>query len=283
MIRPRIAVGTSVVATHYDDLDQFYLKIWGEHVHHGLWFTGQEDSSTAVLQLSRYVAEQANIESGTKVCDVGCGYGATARLLASEYGAQVTALTITPSQYEYAVAQSTHICNPQFLLRNWLENGLDSDSYDAVIAIESTEHMPDLKHFFLESARVLKSEGRLVVCAWLTNERPLRWQVLHLLEPICREGRLVGMGSESDYRRLFKEVGLELVSLVDVSRQVRRTWLLCIARTLRSIALDPETRRFLLNRRQKNRVFALTLFRLWLAYYVGAMRYVVFTATKPSA
>ena len=31
-------------ASHYDDLDQFYREIWGEHVHHGVWFTGKESA-----------------------------------------------------------------------------------------------------------------------------------------------------------------------------------------------------------------------------------------------
>jgi len=36
---------------------------------------------------------------------------------------------------------------------------LDSESFDAVIAIESTEHMADLGAFFAEAARVLRPGG----------------------------------------------------------------------------------------------------------------------------
>ena len=49
----------------------------------------------ATRRLIEVVAGEAGIESGSAVCDVGCGYGGTARMLYREYGAEVTALTIS--------------------------------------------------------------------------------------------------------------------------------------------------------------------------------------------
>jgi len=46
----------------------------------------------AVRELVRQVAFEAGIVRGSHVCDVGCGYGATARMLESEYGAEVVGL-----------------------------------------------------------------------------------------------------------------------------------------------------------------------------------------------
>ena len=37
MIIPLESMGLASVADHYDELDDFYREIWGEHVHHGLW------------------------------------------------------------------------------------------------------------------------------------------------------------------------------------------------------------------------------------------------------
>jgi tocopherol O-methyltransferase len=36
----------------------------------------------------------------------------------------------------------------------------------------------------------------------------------------------------------------------------------------------------LLDPKNDNRIFALTMLRLWLAYDTGAMRYVIFSATR---
>ena len=45
---------------------------------------------------------------------------------------------------------------------------------------------------------------------------------------------------------------------------------------------EPSYRRFLLRAPSADRIFALTLVRLWLAYRGGAMRYVLFVARKPA-
>jgi tocopherol O-methyltransferase len=265
------------VASHYDELDPFYRSLWGEHVHHGLWETGRESPLEAVAALSRHVAKRAMIKRGDRVCDVGCGYGATARLLGSEYGARVTGITISPKQHAAAAAAG----GAEFVLGDWLENDFPGECFDAVIAIESTEHLPDVARGIVEMARVLIPGGRLVICAWMAGPAPRAWERMHLLEPICREGRLVGMGNEADYRRWIADAGLQLEATDDLSRQVRRTWPICIWRTLTGFFRDPQLRRFLLDDHERNRVFALTLLRIWIAYLTGALRYTVFTAAKP--
>ncbi len=90
-----IAFDPADVAAHYDELDGFYREFWGEHVHHGVWITGRETPQEATRRLVSLVAEQAVVRDGSDVCDVGCGYGATARMLVADYGARVTALTIS--------------------------------------------------------------------------------------------------------------------------------------------------------------------------------------------
>jgi tocopherol O-methyltransferase len=282
MIEPRAAMTRTAVAAHYDDLDRFYRELWGEHLHHGLWRTGRESPEEAARQLTALVAGRAGVGPGDRVCDVGCGYGGTARVLAQEHGAAVTGLTISRAQYDYAVALDPAADNPAYLLRDWAENGLEPGSFDAVIAVESTEHMPDKAGFFAEAARVLRPGGRLVVCAWLTAPDPGRLGVRHLLEPICREGRLFGMGTADDYRRLAAEAGFGAVDVEDLSRQVKKTWPVCVVRTLKGLARRPEYRRFLVQGGSADRVFALTLFRIWAAYELGLMRYGLLTAVKPA-
>lgn len=267
------------VASHYDELDPYYRSLWGQHVHHGLWETGRESAEEAVLAMSHRVAERARITAGQRVCDVGCGYGGTARLLAEDYGARVTGVTVSKCQYEGALALGGD--NPTFVLQDWMANEFPSESFDAVIAIESTEHLPDVAHGIQEMARVLVPGGRLVICAWMAGPDPDPWEVRHLLEPICREGCLVGMGNEADYRRWLAGAGLSLESAEDMSRQVRRTWPICIRRTIVGFFKDATLRRYLLQDHGRNRVFAITLLRIWIAYMTGAMRYVIFTAVKP--
>lgn len=280
MITPRAPLAPDATARHYDQLDRFYRELWGEHLHHGLWTTGRETPEQAVVAMARLVAERAGVRSGMQVCDVGCGYGATARLLAREYGARVTALTIAPAQHAYATSLARRPGDPRYVLCDWLANGLPAAAFDAAIAIESTEHMADKARCMAELARVLHPGGRAVVCAWLSADAPSRAQGRWLLEPICHEGRLPGLATEAEYRALLEGAGLVVERAEDVSARVRRTWPTCIRRLVAALAREPSYRRFLLGRANTDRVFALTLPRLWAAYATGAMRYVIFTARR---
>ena len=46
-----------------------------------------------------------------------------------------------------------------------------------------------------------------MICAWLATDRPTRWQIDHLLEPICYEGGLPSMGDAGDYRTMAAAAG----------------------------------------------------------------------------
>jgi tocopherol O-methyltransferase len=284
VITANCALTSSEVADHYDELDQFYRDIWGDHVHHGLWLTGRESHREATLQLVRHVAARAHIGPTTppaRVCDIGCGYGATARMLAADFGAQVTGVTLSPAQASYA---ETHPApGVSILLGDWLQNPLDTAAFDAAIAIESTEHMPDLAGFFRQAARVLRPGGRLVVCAWLAHPRATSTQRKHLLEPACREGRMAHLGTFAEYRTLFEQNGFTLETEEDVSQQVKRTWPLCALGFLTRLVKQPRYLKFLVNKHSRNRVFALTIFRIWLAFETGALRYGILTGVKQEA
>jgi tocopherol O-methyltransferase len=280
MIKPSRPLAAGVVADHYQELDRLYREVWGEHVHHGLWRTGRETPHEAVEQLIAFVAEQAGIERGDRVCDIGSGYGASARYVARKFDAKVTALTIVPAQHAYAEATKPEGGNPRYLLRDWLENGLSSGSFDAAYAIESTEHMEDKARAFAEAHRVLKPGGRFAICAWIAAEHARPWQRRHLLEPICREGRLPGMGTETDYRELLADAGFEVEAATDVTREVRGTWGICLRGAVKKFFGDAATRSFMFNAASRNRVFVVTMARIWLAYRTGAMRYLVFRSRR---
>jgi tocopherol O-methyltransferase len=282
VIVPRTAFDARAVARHYDALDAFYREVWGEHVHHGLFTRGDEPPEEAAEALTRKVAEAARLQPGARVCDVGCGYGATARWLAEHAGAHVTGLTLSPSQAAYALAQPVPdgAPPPEILVRDWLRNDLPHARFDAVVAIESTTHMPERPRVFSEMARVLKPGGRLVACVWMTAEAPKGWAVKHLLEPICREGRLAGMGSAKENRAWIEAAGLTVEREEELSGEVARTWTVCLRRVAGRLLRDRRYRRFLLDATEGDRLFALTLLRIRLAYATGAMRYGFFVARK---
>ena len=271
MIVPKQPQTAAAVAAHYDELDGFYREIWGEHVHHGYWATGRETPEQAVEALVTLLAERLRLTAAQHVCDIGCGYGATARFIAARHAVNVTGVTISQAQLRQAeVAWQSGVCIQQ---RDWLANDFPACHFDRAYAVESSEHMADKQRFFNESFRTLKPGGLLVICAWLAADRPGEAAVRHLLEPICREGRLPSMGTEADYVALAQKAGFRLVSAEDLSDRVRRTWWICVRRALGGLITRPRYLRFLLNRSATNRVFAITLLRIMIAYRTRSMRY----------
>ena len=279
MIEPRLPSSPEAVAQHYDRLDAFYRDLWGNAVHHGLWMTGRETPAEAADALTRRVVDAVSPARGMQVCDVGCGYGAISHALA-DAGALVSGLTLSEAQASVARMSSAN-GNPTFLVRDWLDNRLASASFDAVVAVESTTHMPERQRAFDELARVLKPGGRLVLCVWMTSEAPTRWQTRHLLEPICSEGRLAGLGTATENHQWITNAGLEVDLEEDWSHRVARTWTVVARRVATGLVADSRIRQFISDATETDRIFALTVARLRLAFAVGAMRYGFFAARKP--
>jgi tocopherol O-methyltransferase len=283
VIASRVKIRGADIAQHYDALDSFYREIWGEHVHHGLWRSGAESLDEAVDQLTEFIAEEAALAPGDRVCDIGCGYGSTAQWLVTKCGVDVTAITISPAQHAVAVERNAGRTNPRFLVGDWLNNDLPAASFDTAVAIESSEHMPDKAAFFTQAQRVLRGGGRLVVSGWLTREAPSPREQRWLLEPICRESHMPTLGTKREYLRFAEEAGFQLVRFQDLTRQITRTWPRMVRTFVFHLLRCPASLRILLTAKGDNRVFALTIARLCLAFRTGALRYGVFTLTKAGA
>jgi tocopherol O-methyltransferase len=281
VIIPRKPQCPEAVAAHYDRLDPFYREIWGEHIHHGYWLEGRESPAEAAEAMVELVATRLRLAGGQQVCDIGCGYGATAQRLATMHGVSVTGLTISAAQHAVAQRRVVSRGSLAFHLEDWVDNTLGSASFDRAYAIESTEHMEDKQRAFSQAFRVLRPGGYLIVCAWLASPAPAAWQVRHLLEPICQEGRLPGMGDEADYAEMLWGAGFTMLDCEDISRHVARTWWVCLRRAATRLIADDRYRRFLRNRGERDRIFALTMVRLLAAYRTGALRYCLLTARRP--
>lgn len=274
------APSAAAVGAHYDALDGWYRRLWGEHVHHGLWERGDETPAEATRALAERVVALARVGPDDRVLDVGCGYGGTARLLAREHGAQVLGVTVSRAQHAYAIA-ATNGAGPQYLLGDWLRLEVAPARFDAVVAVESLAHMADRPAALARMARALKPGGRLVVCDWLAAARARGgWRERALLAPVCLHGRMPPLATAPEHAAALRAAGLELESFEDRSRQVARTWPLVAARTARVVLTDPAARAFLAGHASERR-FALTLPRLAAAYATRALVYGVFVARRP--
>ncbi|MFB6240432.1 MAG: cyclopropane-fatty-acyl-phospholipid synthase family protein, partial [Gemmatimonadota bacterium] len=182
--------GATDVARHYDELDAWYRRLWGEQLHHGMWEADPQSPDVAARRLTSRLVAALEVGPGDRVVDVGCGYGATAAQIAEETGARVTGVTVSPKQHRRARRRAEEVPDLTFLLGDWLDNPLPDGRFDAAVACESLSHMASLPGAIAEIHRVLRPGGRAVVAAWTANTEADRWQRRLLLRPICEEGRL---------------------------------------------------------------------------------------------
>jgi tocopherol O-methyltransferase len=200
-------------------------------------------------------------------------------MLVERFGADVTGFTISEAQYRYAVAHESD--RLKFVRRDWLDNRVPEESFDALVSIECASHIKDKYRWMSEMHRTLRPGGRVAFTAWLCHPHAAAWQRRHLLEPICREGRLAGLATLDEYRHIAEASGFLVVHGECISRAVSRTWSICARRLITGLITQPRYVKVLFDRSNANRIFALTLFRIMAAYRCGAMQYGLFGLRKP--
>jgi MPBQ/MSBQ methyltransferase len=181
------------VATSYDQwtedgILEFY---WGEHIHLGHYGAPPRRKNFLAAKAD-FVHEMVRwggldqLPAGTTVLDVGCGIGGSSRILAKEYGFDVTGITISPQQVQRAQELTPADLSARFLVDDAMSLSFPDASFDVVWSIEAGPHMPDKAVFAKELLRVLKPGGILVVADW--NQRDDRQKPLNFWEqPVMRQ------------------------------------------------------------------------------------------------
>ena len=95
------------ISHHYDLGNEFY-RLWLDDTmtySSALFKSGQEPLEKAQAQKYSSMVDLMGVKPGDHVLEIGCGWGGFAEYAAAERGLQVTALTISQAQHDYAVAR----------------------------------------------------------------------------------------------------------------------------------------------------------------------------------
>jgi tocopherol O-methyltransferase len=215
---------TEEIREHYNDFAWVYRTYWGEHIHHGLFRNGNETPRQAQELLIRHCAGLVQVRPGMKVADVGCGHGATARLLAREYGCEVLGLTISESQFKNATKGAQALPDPsavRFELADAENFVFPAAHFDVVWNMESSEHFFDKPAYFRKSAATLKPGGALMLAAWTGSMRQ------GLIRKIAEVFLCPELLTTEECAAQIRRAGLRVLHAEEVGPQVARTWDLC--------------------------------------------------------
>lgn len=215
------------VREHYDRISPYYHSLWGEHIHHGYWISGDESKETAQVQLIEHLAQSAGIPPGARILDIGCGFGASSLYLARKYGAEATGITISPVQVEMAnKAAAIAGENAKFLLMDAEAMTFDQ-SFDVVWSVESISHYQDIPKFFASAAKLLRPGGTVAITDWfkrkgLTPREHKKF--FHELE----HGMMVELQTMEDYAGYMVAARLEVVRNEVLNKTCAKTWDFCL-------------------------------------------------------
>ena len=155
------------IAHHYDIGNSFY-QAWLDPTmtySSAVFDSETDDLTTAQLNKYKRLAELADIQSGDRVLEIGCGWGGFAKFVSQHIGAHVTGITISQAQLAYAKAS---------LAEAGLQNKVDlklmdyrdlQGRFDKIVSIEMFEAVGQAywSVYFDTISRMLKSGGRAVI------------------------------------------------------------------------------------------------------------------------
>ena len=178
-IKARKFISSTTVASAYDAWteDKLLERLWGEHIHLGFYPSNKRniDFRNAKVQFVHELVKWSGLDKlpkGSRILDVGCGIGGSSRILAKNYGFNVTGITISPAQVKRARDLTPLGLNCNFQVMDALDLKFEDGSFDAIWSVEAGAHMIDKSKFADEMLRTLRPGGYLALADW--NSRDLR-------------------------------------------------------------------------------------------------------------
>lgn len=154
-------------AAHYDRVIEPWDLLLGADLHYGVFDAGNEPLPVATNALTQRMIDAANLSAGLDVLDVGCGSGAPACRLATEYDVSVLGISTSAVSVQSATnraVESGLAEQARFEVRDGTDTGLPDLSFDRVWVLEASHLMRHKDRLLADAARVLRPGGLLVLC-----------------------------------------------------------------------------------------------------------------------
>src|SRR5690606_20822647 len=164
------------IHAHYDLGNAFY-QLWLDPSmnYSSAWFQGDHQSDLTQAQHAkvRRALRSAGVRPGSRVLEIGCGWGALAEMAASQFQARVTGVTLSSEQLAFArtrmliagIAQKTDL-----RLQDYRD--IQDEPFDAICSIEMVEAVGKAywPSYFGAVARLLKRGGRACIESIVIDE-----------------------------------------------------------------------------------------------------------------
>lgn len=147
---------------HYDlGNDLFERMLDSTMCYSCAYWKDTDDLHQAQLNKLDLAARKLGLEPGMKVLDIGCGWGSFAYHAATHYGCEVTGITISREQAEYARGRCKDL-PVEIILEDYRDL---TGEYDRIVSIGMFEHVghKNYRTYFEAAKKLLKPDGLFVL------------------------------------------------------------------------------------------------------------------------
>lgn len=155
------------------------------------------------------LAAVAQLESSTRVLDVGCGIGGPARYLASTFGCKVTGVDLSPGFIDaanYLTARCALSDRVTFQVEDALHLPFEDEAFDVVFLQHVAMNIEDRPALYAEVRRILKPGGRFA-----TYDLALRDGDVVYPAPWARDASTSFLLSEGDTRTMLEQAAFRVI------------------------------------------------------------------------
>jgi cyclopropane-fatty-acyl-phospholipid synthase len=204
------------ISFHYDLGNRFYASWLDQSMTYSSAYYGDETNDLYEAQQKKYarMAELAGVTKDSHVLEVGCGWGGFAEHAAAEYGARVTAITISQEQYDFARTRIENAGLSHLVDIQLIDYRDVTGTYDSIVSIEMIEAVGELfwPSYFQTLSDCLKPNGKAAIQMITMNDRDYDYYRSgpdFIQRYIFPGGMLPAM---NPLQPIFDKTGLELIS-----------------------------------------------------------------------
>ncbi|MCK9876826.1 class I SAM-dependent methyltransferase [Frankia sp. AgPm24] len=210
----------------------------------GLYRTEPITLAQAQVAKLHFVADLLRLTPGSRLLDVGCGWGSLILFMAREYDARVTGISPAGRQHEYIATRAAQlgvIDRVTTTVGRFEDATLPERSFDAVTMLGSIVHMPDVDLAVRRARAMLRRGGRYYVSETCFRNAAARDEFDRRAGTEFVRNSIFGWGDMrplSELVRAVEDAGFSVDGVEDLTEDYRRTiedWLLRVEESAAAI------------------------------------------------
>ncbi len=215
-----------MVNKYYSVNTDLYIALWSEFFHVPIWKDPKDSINEAYRKTHEQYIADANLAATDKVIDLGCGIGTLSLLIAKTIGCHVTGINISKYQLKKANQRKNReqASNVDFREMDIMTLNSMQNHFNGAFLIDVGVHLPNKKKALANIYRVLQDNSRLIIADWLQKENLNNFERTVLIEPFCQYWAYPYMISLNQYEKILSSIGFHIVTIEDISDDVKKTW-----------------------------------------------------------